>query len=190
MNILLTGAVGFIGSALARYIIKNSNASIIIVDKLTYASNLNSLNDIINDKRVFFYKGSIGDEKLIASIFQKFTPEYVVNLAAESHVDKSIEDPDIFIKTNIIDTHIFLKTSLKYFSNLDKTKSKSFKFIQVSTDEVYGDIETFQKPVKETAAYNPSSPYSASKAAGDHLVKAYFRTFCEFYISFISYNID
>ena len=176
-NILVTGGAGFIGSALCRGIIRNTKNNLIILDKLTYASDLKSLESIIYKTNVSFIKGSIGDKKIVDEILVKYSPQYIFNLAAETHVDNSISNPKSFINTNIIDTFNFLEMSLKYYKNIEGKKAKLFKFLQISTDEVYGDILLSQRPVKETAAYNPSSPYSATKAAGDHLIKVYFRTF-------------
>ncbi len=176
-SVLVTGGAGFIGSALCQKIVKKSNFNLIILDKLTYASNWNKIKNIINNEDVFFYKGSIGNQKILNEILIKFKPIYIFNLAAETHVDNSILNPSKFIKTNILDTHNFLRVLLKYYKNLNKKEANKFKFLQISTDEVYGDIELIEKPVNELKSYNPSSPYSASKAAGDHLVKAYFRTF-------------
>jgi len=176
-TILVTGGGGFIGSAFCNYIVGNLQNKIIILDKMTYASNLNSLKNIIKNKNVFFIKGSIGNKNLVKNLLRKYSPQYIVNFAAETHVDNSISNPKDFIKTNIVDTHQFLETVLQYYQKLGKDKCSSFKFLQISTDEVYGDIDIDEKPVDENSPYKPSSPYSASKAAGDHLVKAYFRTF-------------
>ena len=176
-NILVTGGAGFIGSALCRNIIKNTNNNLIILDKQTYASNLKSIKNILQNKNVYFFKGSIGNKKIVEEILLKFNPQYIFNLAAETHVDNSISNPKAFIKTNIVDTHQFIESILKYYMTLEKKKAQLFKFLQISTDEVYGDIDLDQKAVNERTAYNPSSPYSVSKATGDHLVKAYHRTF-------------
>ena len=173
-NILVTGGAGFIGSALCRKLINETNNNIIVLDKMTYASNIDSLKSIINNDRLHFFKGSIGDQKCIEQIFLKFQPEYIFNLAAETHVDNSIKNPFPFIKTNIVETHFFIQYASNYFAKL---KNKNFKFLQISTDEVYGDIEINHPPATEISPYNPSSPYSASKAAGDHLIKAYNRTY-------------
>ena len=176
-NILVTGGAGFIGSALCRNIIKNTNNNLIILDKQTYASNLKSIKNILKNKNVFFFKGSIGNKKIVEEILLKFNPQYIFNLAAETHVDNSISNPKAFIKTNIVDTHQFIESVLKYYMTLETKKAQLFKFLQISTDEVYGDIDLNQSAVNERTAYNPSSPYSVSKATGDHLVKAYNRTF-------------
>jgi dTDP-glucose 4,6-dehydratase len=176
-NVIVSGGYGFIGSALCRYLHKNTNYQIILIDKLTYASNLNSLKEIINDKRITFYKGSIGNRKLIQGILEKHRPHYIFNLAAETHVDNSIKNPSIFVKTNVLDTHIFVEEVLAYYKNIDKKKPREFKFLHVSTDEVYGDIDLNDEPVSELAQYKPSSPYSATKASSDHIVTSYYRTF-------------
>lgn len=176
-NILVTGGAGFIGSALCRNIIKDTNSDLIILDKLTYASNLNSIKSLINKKNVFFYEKSIGDSKFIDSLFLKHTPRYIFNLAAETHVDNSIINPSDFVKTNILDTHIFFNAVLKYYKNLPKNEALLLRLLHISTDEVYGDIKLNQPAVDEEAAYKPSSPYSASKASADHLVKSYYRTY-------------
>ena len=173
-NILITGGAGFIGSALCRKLVNDTNNNVIILDKMTYASDMDSLKSILNNKRVFFFKGSIGNKENLDEIFIKYNPEYVFNLAAETHVDNSIQDAFPFIKTNIVETHFLIEYCLKYFL---KHKKRRFKFLQISTDEVYGDINIDSPPVSETTAYNPSSPYSASKAAGDHLIKSYYKTF-------------
>ena len=173
-TILVTGGAGFIGSALCRKLITETNNKVVVLDKMTYASDINSLAPIINNKKLIFIKGSIGDKTCVDSIYLKYKPDYVFNLAAETHVDNSITDPFPFIQTNIVDTHIFIHRSLKYYL---KTHNKNFKFLQISTDEVYGDIDIDKPAASETNPYNPSSPYSASKAAGDHLIKSYVRTY-------------
>ena len=176
-TIFVTGGAGFIGSAFCRYIVNNSKNKIIILDKMTYASNMTSIKNVINNNNVVFVKGSIGNKMLVEKLLKEYYPNYVVNFAAETHVDNSIKNPETFIKTNIVDTHTFLKTLMEFYEKLKDKDASSFKFLQISTDEVYGDIAFNANPVDESAPYKPSSPYSASKAAGDHLVKAYFRTF-------------
>ncbi len=176
-TILVTGGAGFIGSAFCRYIVNNSKNKIIILDKMTYASNMLSIKNIIKNNNVVFVKGSIGNKILVETLLKKHNPNYVLNFAAETHVDNSIKNPETFIKTNIVDTHNFLNTLLEFYTKLNEADASCFKFLQISTDEVYGDIEFNAKPVDESAPYRPSSPYSASKAAGDLLVKAYFITF-------------
>ena len=176
-NVIVTGGYGFIGSALCRYLYKNTDYNIVVIDKLTYASNLESLRKIINDKRIKFYKGSLGDKKLINQILERHKPKYIFNLAAETHVDNSISDPSIFVNTNVVETHSFIHEVLLYYKKIDPTISKEFRLLHVSTDEVYGDISFDDKPVCELAQYRPSSPYSATKASGDHIVRSYHRTF-------------
>ena len=173
-TILVTGGVGFIGSALCRKLIKETENKVIILDKMTYASNINSIDSILDNKRLSLIKGSIGDNNCVKEIFLKYKPQYVFNLAAETHVDNSINNPELFIQTNVLETHSFIQNSLKYFS---KSEHKELRFLHISTDEVYGDISMETPPVPESYPYNPSSPYSASKAAGDHLIKAYHRTY-------------
>ena len=177
INVLVTGGAGFIGSALSKYIISNTNFNLVILDKLTYSSDFNSLNNILNNPRVKFIKGSIGDEKLINKILNEHLPNYIFNLAAETHVDNSIFRPHLFIKTNILETHKFFNNCLKYFKSLDTKNASKFRFLQISTDEVYGDIDTNANPANEETKYNPSSPYSSSKASADLILKSYFRTY-------------
>jgi dTDP-glucose 4,6-dehydratase len=171
-NIIITGGAGFIGSNFIKKII-NSKYNLINIDCLTYASNLSYLKDIKNSKNYFFYKASILDEEKIVYVLKKFNPLYIFNFAAETHVDNSIKDSRAFINTNILGTYSLLNSILKTKHNL----SKNFKFIQISTDEVFGDISKFKKKTLESDVYNPSSPYSASKAAADHLVTAWGRTY-------------
>ena len=175
--VLITGGAGFIGSAFCRKLSHEGNFHLVILDKLTYASNLNSIKNVLENKKNIFIKDSIGNKRNVKQILEKFIPKYIFNFAAETHVDNSISNPSNFIKTNILDTHNLMNTVLKYYKSLSTDKSKSFKFFQISTDEVYGDIDIKGDPVSENHPYKPSSPYSASKAAGDHLVKAYFRTY-------------
>ena len=175
-NIIVTGGAGFIGS---NFIIKNIDKyKIINIDTLTYASNKNYLKTASKSKNYKFYKIDILNTKKITDLIKKFKPIYIFNYAAESHVDNSIKDSDMFINTNILGTHSLLKAVLHNKKNLNK----NFKFIQVSTDEVFGDVKKNYK-TKETDRYNPSSPYSASKAAADHLVSSWGRTYN------INYNI-
>ena len=176
-SIIVTGGFGFIGSALCRYLIKKTNYEIIIIDKMTYASDVNSLQTVINNNRVTFYKVSIGNRKKINKIFETHKPRLIFNLAAETHVDNSILNPTLFIKNNILETHAFFEEMLIYFQSIDQKNKIKFKILHVSTDEVYGDISIDNPPVDEKAPYNPSSPYSASKAASDFILKSYFRTF-------------
>jgi dTDP-glucose 4,6-dehydratase len=171
-NIIITGGAGFIGSNFIKKII-NSRYNLINIDCLTYASNLSYLKDIKNNKNYFFYKTSILDEEKIIYILKKFNPLYIFNFAAETHVDNSIKNSRAFIETNILGTYSLLNAVLKTKHNI----SKNFKFIHISTDEVFGDVSKFQRKTLENDVYNPSSPYSASKASADHLVTAWGRTY-------------
>jgi len=177
LKILVTGGAGFIGSAVIRHIIKNTNDSIINVDKLTYAGNLDSLVEIENDPRYVFSQIDICDAASIGQIFNEYKPDVVMHLAAESHVDRSIDGPKEFIETNIIGTYTLLEESRKYWMALEGDKKSTFKFHHISTDEVYGDLEGPEDLFTEETLYEPSSPYSASKAASDHLVRAWLRTY-------------
>ena len=176
-KILITGGAGFIGSAVVRHIINSTNHSILNIDKLTYAGNLDSLDSISQSHRYLFKKVDICDADKINIIFHDFKPDIVMHLAAESHVDRSIDDPSEFIKTNIIGTYVLLQQARIYLNRLKGTKKANFRFHHVSTDEVYGDLEGKNALFTEETSYAPSSPYSASKASSDHLVRSWFRTF-------------
>jgi dTDP-glucose 4,6-dehydratase len=174
MNILITGGAGFIGSAVIRNIISNTTDKVLNLDNLTYAGNLESLVDIESNSRYEFVHGDICDRSLLDDIFARFRPNVVMHLAAESHVDRSIDGPSDFIQTNIFGTYNMLESSKAYWSSLDD--KNSFVFHHISTDEVYGslgDVGLFT----ESSSYDPSSPYSASKASSDHLVRAWNRTY-------------
>lgn len=177
MRILITGGAGFIGSALARHIIKNTKETIMILDALTYSGNLESLKDIENSSRYNFIKCDILDFKRVQKIFNDYRPSKIMHLAAESHVDRSIDDPKQFIDTNIIGTYNLLEVSKKYYRKLDPNEKLKFRFHHVSTDEVYGDLTGLNDLFTEDTPYAPSSPYSATKAASDHLVRAWARTY-------------
>ncbi|MDB9733860.1 dTDP-glucose 4,6-dehydratase [Porticoccaceae bacterium] len=177
MKFLITGGAGFIGSAVIRHIIENTDHSILNIDKLTYAGNLNSLSSIENDKRYEFEKVDICDATEIKRVFNKWQPEIVMHLAAESHVDRSIDGPAEFIQTNIIGTYVLLEEARHYWSKLNIDKKDHFRFHHVSTDEVYGDLKDTDELFTEDTPYAPSSPYSATKASSDHLVRAWKRTF-------------
>lgn len=177
MKILVTGGAGFIGSAVVRHIINNTNDAIINVDKLTYAGNLESLNSVCENNRYTFIQADICDAKLITDIFKQHQPDAIMHLAAESHVDRSIDGPSEFIQTNIIGTYTLLEAARQYWNQLPSDKKNAFRFHHISTDEVYGDLESTTDLFTETTPYAPSSPYSASKASSDHLVRAWQRTY-------------
>ncbi|MCF7355398.1 dTDP-glucose 4,6-dehydratase [Vibrio sp. CK2-1] len=177
MKILITGGAGFIGSAVIRNIIKNTNDSIVNVDKLTYAGNLESLHSVENNDRYTFEHVDICNRSELDRIFSTHQPDAVMHLAAESHVDRSIDGPAEFIHTNILGTYNILEASRQYWSQLDKQHKPLFRFHHISTDEVYGDLEGPEDLFTETTPYAPSSPYSASKASSDHLVRAWQRTY-------------
>ena len=177
MKILITGGYGFIGSALIRHIIDHNEHSVVNIDNLTYASNKLNLKEIESSDRYLFEKLDICNKNALSDLFKKHKPDAVMHLAAESHVDKSINDPSIFINTNILGTFNLLEVSKKYFIELDKDIKSRFRFHHISTDEVYGDLGNSKDFFTETTPYNPSSPYSASKASSDHLVRSWHRTF-------------
>ena len=172
----ITGGAGFIGSAFVRFLINSTAHTVLNFDKLTYAGNLNSLDSISDDPRYTFYQGDILDSELLGSLFNSFQPDYVVHLAAESHVDRSIASSKEFIDTNIIGTYNLLEASRAYWSNMDMQRQSLFRFHHISTDEVFGTL-TDTGFFTEESAYDPSSPYSSSKAASDHLVRAWNRTY-------------
>ncbi|MCU8034070.1 MULTISPECIES: dTDP-glucose 4,6-dehydratase [unclassified Shewanella] len=185
MKILVTGGAGFIGSAVVRYIINNTQNSVINVDKLTYAGNLESLLSVEKDERYTFEQVDICDRVELDRVFNKHQPDAVMHLAAESHVDRSITGPSDFIQTNIVGTYTLLEATRSYWSELPTEAKKAFRFHHISTDEVYGDLphpDEVKTPEEltlftETTPYAPSSPYSASKASSDHLVRAWLRTY-------------
>ena len=177
MKILVTGGAGFIGSAVIRNIIKNTQDEVLNIDKLTYAGNLESLSEIDTDPRYQFAQVDICDSERLTEFFKIFQPDAVMHLAAESHVDRSIDGPAEFVTTNIVGTYTLLEVARKYWLQLNEEKKASFKFHHISTDEVYGDLEGTTDLFTETTSYAPSSPYSASKASSDHLVRAWNRTY-------------
>lgn len=177
MKILVTGGAGFIGSAVLRHIINRTEHSVVNLDKLTYAGNLESLSSISNDARYVFERVDICDRAEVERVFKVHQPDIVMHLAAESHVDRSIEGPSAFIETNVIGTYILLEVSKLYWVGLDAERKERFRFHHISTDEVYGDLENPEDLFTEQTPYAPSSPYSASKASSDHLVRAWHRTY-------------
>ena len=176
-NILVTGGAGFIGSAVVRYIINSTDNRVLNIDKLTYAGNLESLASVNDNPRYQFLHADICDKVAMTKAFDDFEPDIVMHLAAESHVDRSIDGPMDFIQTNIIGTYNLLEVARNYWQNLTEDKKSRFKFHHISTDEVYGDLEGTEDLFTETTSYSPSSPYSASKASSDHLVRAWYRTY-------------
>lgn len=176
MKIFITGGAGFIGSAVVRMAIAAGH-SIINVDKLTYAANLESLRDVADSPAYAFAKADICDLDAITKVFADHQPDAVMHLAAESHVDRSIDGPGEFIQTNVIGTFVMLQAAREYWEGLSGPRKDGFRFHHVSTDEVYGDLAHDDPAFEETTSYDPSSPYSASKAASDHLVRAWARTF-------------
>ena len=177
MKILVTGGAGFIGSAVIRHIIKNTNNQVLNIDKLTYAGNLESLREIDQHSNYQFKQIDICDTEQIIAVIEAFQPHAIMHLAAESHVDRSIDGPAAFIQTNIVGTYTLLEAARKYWMSLDVEAQQNFRFHHISTDEVYGDLEGTTDLFTETTSYAPSSPYSASKASSDHLVRAWYRTY-------------
>ena len=176
-TILVTGGAGFIGSAVVRHIIENTQDNVVNVDKLTYAGNLESLESVENNPRYAFEQVDICDAKALARVFEHHQPDAVMHLAAESHVDRSIDGPAAFIETYIVGTYTLLEAARAYWNSLNDERKAAFRFHHISTDEVYGDLEGTDDLFTETTPYAPSSPYSASKASGDHLVRAWLRTY-------------
>lgn len=177
MKILVTGGAGFIGSAVVRHIINNTADSIVNLDKLTYAGNLESLADVAGSDRYTFERIDICDRSKLDRAFQEHQPDALMHLAAESHVDRSIDGPAAFIETNIVGTYTLLEAARHYWKDLSSERKANFRFHHISTDEVYGDLEGHEDLFTELTPYAPSSPYSASKASSDHLVRAWHRTY-------------
>ncbi|MBV4396256.1 dTDP-glucose 4,6-dehydratase [Advenella alkanexedens] len=176
-KILVTGGAGFIGSAVVRHIINNTNDTVINIDKLTYAGNLDSVAAVQNNPRYHFEQVDICDAEKINAIFKQYQPTHIMHLAAESHVDRSIDGPGVFIQTNIVGTYTLLEATRSYLSSVTDEVKSNFRFHHISTDEVYGDLHGTTDLFVEDTPYSPSSPYSASKASSDHLVRAWGRTF-------------
>ncbi|MFK0087117.1 dTDP-glucose 4,6-dehydratase [Pseudomonas sp. NPDC090755] len=177
MRILITGGAGFIGSALIRHLISATGHEVLNLDKLTYAGNLESLACIATDTRYEWVQADVADQARVSEVLQRFQPQAIMHLAAESHVDRSIDGPAAFIQTNIVGTYALLEATRAYWQSLPAGQREAFRFLHVSTDEVYGDLHRADGLFSETAPYAPSSPYSASKAASDHLVRAWQRTY-------------
>ncbi|NOI68726.1 dTDP-glucose 4,6-dehydratase [Vibrio sp. 99-8-1] len=177
MKIIVTGGAGFIGSAVVRHIIQNTKNEVINLDKLTYAGNLESLSKIESNPRYFFERKDICDAIEMRRIFSKYQPDAVMHLAAESHVDRSIDGPAAFIETNILGTYTLLEAAREYWKELSDKRKANFRFLHISTDEVFGDLEDSDDLFTEYTSYTPSSPYSASKASSDHLTRAWCRTY-------------
>lgn len=184
MKLLVTGGAGFIGSAVIRHIIRNTHDEVVNVDKLTYAGNLESLAEVSDSERYAFEQVDICDRAEVERVFRKHRPDAVMHLAAESHVDRSIDGPAEFIQTNIVGTYTLLEAARQYWQELEDERRARFRFHHISTDEVYGDLphpeespDAAQHLFTESTAYAPSSPYSASKASSDHLVRAWMRTY-------------
>ncbi len=176
-RILVTGGAGFIGSAVVRHIIADTNNSVVVVDKLTYAGNLESLTPVADNERYAFEQVDICNRSELDRVFAQYQPDYVMHLAAESHVDRSIDGPADFIETNIVGTYTMLEAARQYWNGLEASRKEAFRFHHISTDEVYGDLHGTDDFFTETTPYAPSSPYSASKASSDHLVRAWLRTY-------------
>ncbi|BEI21819.1 dTDP-glucose 4,6-dehydratase [Vibrio fluvialis] len=177
MKILVTGGAGFIGSAVVRHIIQNTDDSVVNVDKLTYAGNLESLLNVEKNERYSFEQVDICNRSELDRVIAEHQPDAVMHLAAESHVDRSIDGPAAFIETNIVGTYTLLEAARSYWNTLESDKKAAFRFHHISTDEVYGDLEGTDDLFTEETPYSPSSPYSASKASSDHLVRAWLRTY-------------
>nr|WP_322939467.1 dTDP-glucose 4,6-dehydratase [Pseudomonas sp. s4] len=177
MKILVTGGAGFIGSAVIRHLVENTNHVVANIDKLTYAGNLDSVATVSSSNRYRFYRVDICDRSTLDKVFIEFQPDAVMHLAAESHVDRSIDGPADFIETNIVGTYTLMEAARSYWQELPAKRKAAFRFHHISTDEVYGDLHGTDDLFTETTPYAPSSPYSASKASSDHLVRAWQRTY-------------
>lgn len=176
MKILVTGGAGFIGSC---FVLQRVNSSdfIINLDKLTYSGNIENLNAVSDKPNYAFVRGDIGDSELVKKLLEEFQPDAVVNFAAESHVDRSIVDPDIFVRTNVLGTEILLRTVKEWWENLPTEKKDNFRLHHISTDEVFGTLKLEDPAFTEETPFAPNSPYSASKASSDHFVRAFNETY-------------
>ncbi len=176
-KIFVTGGAGFIGSTLVKRIIQSTEAHVVNIDSLSYASNLSSLDSISDNERYFFEKVDLNEREKLKELFKKYNPSYILNLAAESHVDRSIDSPDIFMKSNVFGTFNLLEEFRSYINRSKADGTKEPLMIHISTDEVFGDLNPSDDPFDENSRYDPSSPYSASKASSDHLARAWIRTY-------------
>ncbi|PAU74201.1 dTDP-glucose 4,6-dehydratase [Halomonas salipaludis] len=177
MKLLITGGAGFIGSAVIRHVINDTDDQVVNVDKLTYAGNLESLQSVADNPRYAFEQLDVCDQPALADVFKRHQPDAVMHLAAESHVDRSIDGPAAFIETNIVGTYTLLEVARQYWQGLNSVRQAAFRLHHISTDEVYGDLDGPEGLFTEQTPYAPSSPYSASKASSDHLVRAWSRTY-------------
>ena len=177
MTILVTGAAGFIGSNFVLDWLNQSKEDVISLDLLTYAGNLENLSSLDSNPHHHFVQGNIGDRDLVPSLLKKYQVRAIINFAAESHVDRSIYDSKDFIQTNIVGTYNLLESARSYWNDLEKNLKEDFRFLHISSDEVYGSLHSSDQPSTESSPYRPNSPYSASKAASDHLVRAWFQTY-------------
>jgi dTDP-glucose 4,6-dehydratase len=177
VRILITGGAGFIGSALTRYLLRETDVAVLNVDKLTYAGNLESLQGVSESERYRFSRKDICDRDAIQKLINGYRPDAILHLAAESHVDRSIEGPEAFLQTNLVGTGVLLTAAKEYWQGLDERARKVFRFLHISTDEVYGDLGDGGGLFTEETPYAPSSPYAATKAGSDHLVRAWHRTY-------------
>jgi dTDP-glucose 4,6-dehydratase len=177
LTILVTGGAGFIGTNFILDWLEENDEPVVNLDKLTYAGNPGNLRSIAENSQHQLIRGDIGDFEMVSALLNEHQPRAIVHFAAESHVDRSIHGPDAFVQTNIVGTHTLLAAALKYWRSLEATKQEDFRFVNVSTDEVFGSLDPDAVPCDEATAYAPNSPYSASKAAADHLVRSYFHTY-------------
>jgi dTDP-glucose 4,6-dehydratase len=177
MRVLVTGGCGFIGSAVIRHLLRATNHSVVNVDKMTYAASQDALEEAAGDPRHVLVRADIADDTVICGLFEQHQPDAVMHLAAETHVDRSIDGPGPFVQTNVVGTYILLAAARDYWAALPPARRAAFRFHHISTDEVFGALEPGDPPFTETTPYDPRSPYSASKAASDHLVRAWHHTY-------------